>query len=354
MREKPDMRNCVLQQAKENAMKASHARASFQMVMNNGMRRPMHYILCLLSIFQDEKASSDQKIIVDTMVKTSTIISKLINDAMEIYAKDDGRVVLETGVEGGNDKVRGTRRPSTTDENVTIKFEIEVSLEGSQSDSSNSTIHFGGRRHNNKEVTEGLSFIMCKKLVQVGMNGVMRKLVLAGELQRLLQSGGGDSEAWNKFHTRHSSGKFFKEWRYLLKAFPELASCGECLTVLEVGCGNGSTALPILRGNKSISLYACDCSEEALERAKENIEAANSALLAVKVSSRSRICAPQMQEAAVRKISPMQRYLPRTIAALGSRFCYLNIYAISSATSQDVESNHRMLLCSKARRAVVI
>ncbi|XP_059307841.1 uncharacterized protein LOC132059281 isoform X2 [Lycium ferocissimum] len=84
-----------------------------------------------------------------------------------------------------------------------------------------------------------------------------------------------DSEAWNKFHTRHSTGKFFKERRYLLKEFPELASCKECSTVLEVGCGNGSTALPILRGNTSISLYACDCSKEALERAKENIEAAN-------------------------------------------------------------------------------
>ncbi|XP_060184010.1 uncharacterized protein LOC132613797 [Lycium barbarum] len=66
-----------------------------------------------------------------------------------------------------------------------------------------------------------------------------------------------------------------KERRYLLKEFPELASCKECSTVLEVGCGNGSTALPILRGNTSISLYACDCSKEALERAKENIEAAN-------------------------------------------------------------------------------
>ncbi|XP_060184648.1 uncharacterized protein LOC132614249 [Lycium barbarum] len=84
-----------------------------------------------------------------------------------------------------------------------------------------------------------------------------------------------DSEAWNNFHTRHSTGKFFKERRYLLKEFPELASCKECSTVLEVGCGNGSTALPILRGNKSISLYACDCSKEALERAKENIDAAN-------------------------------------------------------------------------------
>ncbi|KAM3360035.1 tRNA N(3)-methylcytidine methyltransferase METTL6 isoform X1 [Capsicum galapagoense] len=84
-----------------------------------------------------------------------------------------------------------------------------------------------------------------------------------------------DSEAWSKFHTRHSTGKFFKERRYLLKEFPELASCGGCSTILEIGCGNGSTALAILRGNKSISLYACDCSKEALERAKENIEAAN-------------------------------------------------------------------------------
>ncbi|XP_059307836.1 protein EIN4 [Lycium ferocissimum] len=242
MREKLEMRNRVLQQAKENAMKASQARTSFQKVMNNGMRRPMHSILGLLSIFQDEKASADQKIIVDTMVKTSTVLSALINDAMEISAKDDGRfpvemrpfqlhllvreasclvkclsvykgfgfstdvptslpnqvmgdekrtfqvllhmvghllnvsigkgsvifrVVLETGADGGNDKVWGTRRPSTTDEYVTIKFEIEVSLEGSLSDSSISTIHFGGRRHNSKEVTEGLSFSMCKKLVQM-------------------------------------------------------------------------------------------------------------------------------------------------------------------------------------------
>ncbi|CAN4114490.1 unnamed protein product [Withania somnifera] len=242
MREKLEMRNCVLQQAKENAMKASQARTSFQKVVNNGMRRPMHSILGLLSIFLDEKASSNQKIIVDTMVKTSTVLSTLINDAMEISAKDDGRfpveirpfqlhllvreasclvkclcvykgfgfstdvptslpnqvmgdekrtfqvllhmvghllnvsigkgsvifrLVLETGAEGGNDKVWGARRPSTTDEYVTVKFEIEVSLEGSRSDSSISTIHFGGRRHNSKEVTEGLSFSMCKKLVQM-------------------------------------------------------------------------------------------------------------------------------------------------------------------------------------------
>ncbi|GMY20401.1 tRNA N(3)-methylcytidine methyltransferase METTL6 [Fagus crenata] len=83
-----------------------------------------------------------------------------------------------------------------------------------------------------------------------------------------------DSAAWKRFHIRHSSGKFFKERRYLLKEFPELVSCGEYSKVLEVGCGNGSTALPILRGNEHIIVYACDCSSETLERAEEIIDAA--------------------------------------------------------------------------------
>lgn len=85
-----------------------------------------------------------------------------------------------------------------------------------------------------------------------------------------------DSDAWKRFHIRHSSGKFFKERRYLLKEFPELVSCKEenC-KVLEVGCGNGSTVLPILRGNETAVVYACDCSSETLARAKEIVDASN-------------------------------------------------------------------------------
>ncbi|MBA0561375.1 hypothetical protein Golob_018211, partial [Gossypium lobatum] len=52
------------------------------------------------------------------------------------------------------------------------------------------------------------------------------------------------------------------ERRYLLKEFPELVSCGDGCKVLEVGCGNGSTALPILRN-------------ETLQRAKEVVAASN-------------------------------------------------------------------------------
>ena len=91
MREKLEARNGLLQQAKENAVKASQARNSFQKVMNNGMRRPMHSILGLLSILQDENTSTNQKIIIDTMVRMSTVLLNLINDAMDIPDKDEGR-----------------------------------------------------------------------------------------------------------------------------------------------------------------------------------------------------------------------------------------------------------------------
>uniref|UniRef100_A0A3Q7J710 Uncharacterized protein n=1 Tax=Solanum lycopersicum TaxID=4081 RepID=A0A3Q7J710_SOLLC len=84
--------NGLLQQAKENVVKASQARNSFKKVMNNGMRRPMHSILGLLYILQDENTSSNQKIIIsDTMVRTSTVLLNLINDAMDIPDKDEGR-----------------------------------------------------------------------------------------------------------------------------------------------------------------------------------------------------------------------------------------------------------------------
>ncbi|XP_058744194.1 uncharacterized protein LOC131616770 [Vicia villosa] len=87
------------------------------------------------------------------------------------------------------------------------------------------------------------------------------------------QSPQSDVQAWKQFHIRHSSGKFFKERRYLLKEFPQLLSSPANYNprLLEVGCGNGSTVLPILRENKDVIVYACDCSDETLDRAKEII-----------------------------------------------------------------------------------
>jgi ethylene receptor len=64
-------------------MMASEARAVFQKVMSNGMGRPMHSVMGLLSMMQDEKLKNEQKLIVDSMVRTSGVLSNLMNDAMD-------------------------------------------------------------------------------------------------------------------------------------------------------------------------------------------------------------------------------------------------------------------------------
>nr|ASU47405.1 ethylene receptor sensor 4 [Paeonia suffruticosa] len=242
MREKLEEQNRVLQQAKKNAMMASQARNSFQKVMNHGMRRPMHSILGLLSIFQDENVCTEQKTIVDTMVKTGSVLSNLINDVMEISAKDNGRFLLEMKPfrlhsmikeasclakclfvykgfgfaidvqnslpdhvmgderrtfqvifhmvgyllsiydgggsvtfrvfseresEGRKDNLRAMWKPGMLDEYVNVKFEIEINDGGSLPDGSVSRIQYAGRRHYSNEIKEGLSFTMCRKLVQM-------------------------------------------------------------------------------------------------------------------------------------------------------------------------------------------
>lgn len=95
MREKLEEQNRALQQAKRNAMMASQARNAFQKVMSDGMRRPMHSILGLLSMIKDDNFNDEQKLIVDAMLRTSNVLSNLINDAMDNSAKDDGRFPLE-------------------------------------------------------------------------------------------------------------------------------------------------------------------------------------------------------------------------------------------------------------------
>ncbi|KAF9606139.1 hypothetical protein IFM89_023192 [Coptis chinensis] len=95
MRDQLAEQNRALQQARKDAMMASQARNSFQKVMSHGMRRPMHSILGLLSMIQEDNLGNEQKIIVDSMVKTSNVLSTLINDVMVLSTKDNGRFPLE-------------------------------------------------------------------------------------------------------------------------------------------------------------------------------------------------------------------------------------------------------------------
>ncbi|XP_072978416.1 ethylene receptor 3-like [Typha angustifolia] len=84
MRDKLVEQNRVLLQAKQNMMMANNVRNAFQRVMSHGMRRPIYSIQGILSMMQEECLTPEQKLIVNTMVRTGNVVSTLINDVMEI------------------------------------------------------------------------------------------------------------------------------------------------------------------------------------------------------------------------------------------------------------------------------
>ncbi|RRT49330.1 hypothetical protein B296_00052491 [Ensete ventricosum] len=94
MREKLAQQNRDLLQAKRNTLRASEARNQFQVAMSQGMRRPIHSILGLLSMMQEEKFSPEQRLIIDTVTKSSSVVSTLVNDVMEISSINSERVSL--------------------------------------------------------------------------------------------------------------------------------------------------------------------------------------------------------------------------------------------------------------------
>ncbi|KAJ3706310.1 hypothetical protein LUZ61_010015 [Rhynchospora tenuis] len=84
MREKLEEQNRILLQAQQEAMRASAARSSFQITMSEGMRRPMHSIVGLLSMLQMERLKPEQRLVVDAIAKTSLVVSTLVNDVMDM------------------------------------------------------------------------------------------------------------------------------------------------------------------------------------------------------------------------------------------------------------------------------
>ena len=78
---------------------------------------------------------------------------------------------------------------------------------------------------------------------------------------------------WEKQYRSHveSPSHLFKERRYLLHAFPSLQEERD-LRILEVGCGNGSSTTPILRGNARAHVHATDPSSTAVEITRQTCE----------------------------------------------------------------------------------
>ncbi|KAL1535715.1 Enoyl-[acyl-carrier-protein] reductase [NADPH, B-specific] 2, mitochondrial [Salvia divinorum] len=94
MTDKLEEQKRVLQQANRDALMASQARYEFKKVMSNGLRRPMHSILGLLSVLQDEQLSDEQLLLIGTTFKAGNVLSTLINDVMDTAGKDYSRFPL--------------------------------------------------------------------------------------------------------------------------------------------------------------------------------------------------------------------------------------------------------------------
>ncbi|CAN8295664.1 unnamed protein product [Cochlearia groenlandica] len=85
MREKLAEQNRALQVARENALRANQAKAAFEQMMSDAMRRPVQSILGLLPLItQDGKLPENQKVIVDAMGRTSELLLQLVNNARDI------------------------------------------------------------------------------------------------------------------------------------------------------------------------------------------------------------------------------------------------------------------------------
>lgn len=88
--------NKSLQQARQEAETAIRARNDFLAVMNHEMRTPMHAIIALSSLLQEGKQlSQEQRRMIDTVVKSSSLLSTLINDVLDFSRLEDGSLTLE-------------------------------------------------------------------------------------------------------------------------------------------------------------------------------------------------------------------------------------------------------------------
>jgi len=95
-----------------------------------------------------------------------------------------------------------------------------------------------------------------------------------GPLHPSVQTG-----CWDAFHSSHSHGNFFKSRRYITTCFPCLlhqpSSTSRRRVILEIGCGSGSSCVPVLQqlvsqhpdcgDSPPFALLACDSSPVAVE-----------------------------------------------------------------------------------------
>ena len=96
-RDKLMEQNVALKSAQREAEMAIHARNDFLAVMNNEMRTPMHSIIALSSLLLETDLTPEQRVMIETVLKSSNLLATLINDVLDLSRLEDGSLKLDIG-----------------------------------------------------------------------------------------------------------------------------------------------------------------------------------------------------------------------------------------------------------------
>lgn len=90
--------NVALDLARREAETAIRARNDFLAVMNHEMRTPMHAVIALSSLLLETELMPEQRLMVETILKSSNLLDTLINDVLDLSRLEDGSLQLEIGM----------------------------------------------------------------------------------------------------------------------------------------------------------------------------------------------------------------------------------------------------------------
>ncbi|CAM8988612.1 unnamed protein product [Rhodiola kirilowii] len=90
--------NLALDRARQEAETAIHARNDFLAVMNHEMRTPMHAIIALSSLLQETELTPEQRLMIETILKSSNLLATLINDVLDLSRLEDGSLQLDLSI----------------------------------------------------------------------------------------------------------------------------------------------------------------------------------------------------------------------------------------------------------------
>ncbi|XP_059659576.1 probable ethylene response sensor 1 [Cornus florida] len=88
--------NVALDRARQEAEMAIRARNDFLAVMNHEMRTPMHAIIALSSLLLETELTPEQRVMIETVLKSSNLLATLINDVLDLSRLEDGSLELDS------------------------------------------------------------------------------------------------------------------------------------------------------------------------------------------------------------------------------------------------------------------